>query len=77
MRKAASPDVTPEKMANSTSFGIAAVMIAMTNAIETTAPVFCSSVRAPAAMPRRLAGTSPIIAAVFGLVEEARARRRR
>ena len=42
--------------------------IASTNAIDSTAPVFCSSVRAPAAMPRRWAGTVPIIAAVLGLL---------
>ena len=30
--------------------------------------VFCSNVRAPAATPRRLAGTVPIIAAVLGLL---------
>ena len=53
---------------NSTSFGTAAVMIAITNAIEITAPVFCSITRAPAAMPRRCTGTAPIIAAVFGLL---------
>ena len=40
--------------------------IASTNAIESTAPVFCSIVRAPAATPRRWGGTVPIIAAVFG-----------
>ncbi len=57
----------------STSFGTAAVTTAITNAIERTAPVFCSIIRAPAAMPRRCAGTAPIIAAVFGLVEHARA----
>ncbi len=48
--------------------GTAEVTIASTNAIDSTAPVFCSSVRAPAAMPRRCAGTAPIIAAVFGLL---------
>ena len=56
----------PEKIWSSTSFGTAAVTIAITNAIERTAPVFCSIMRAPAAMPRRLAGTAPIIAAVLG-----------
>ena len=30
--------------------------------------MFCSIVRAPAAIPRRLVGTVPIIAAVFGLL---------
>ena len=30
--------------------------------------MFCSSVRAPAAMPRRFAGTTPIMAAVLGLL---------
>jgi hypothetical protein len=42
------------------------VTIAITNAIDSTAPVFWSMVRAPAAMPRRWTGTAPIIAAVFG-----------
>jgi hypothetical protein len=41
---------------------------AITNAIDRTAPVFCSSVRAPAAIPRRCAGTTPIMAAVLGLL---------
>ena len=40
--------------------------MASTKAIESTAPVFCSIIRAPAATPRRLAGTVPIIAAVLG-----------
>jgi hypothetical protein len=44
------------------------VTIASTNAIEITAPVFCSMVRVPAAMPRRLDATVPIIAAVLGLL---------
>ena len=65
-RAAESPVVRPEKICSSTSLGTAAVTIAITNAIERTAPVFCSIIRAPAAMPRRLAGTTPIIAAVFG-----------
>src|SRR3954466_15676593 len=60
------PLATPEKMASSTSLGTAEVTIAITKAIEMTAPVFCSMVRAPAAMPRRQAGTVPIIAAVLG-----------
>ena len=63
-----SPLATPEKILNSTSFGTAAVTIAITNAIEITAPVFCTITRVPAAMPRRAAGTVPIIAAVFGLL---------
>ena len=58
----------PEKTANSVALGTAEVTIASTNAIDSTAPVFCSSVRAPAAMPRRWAGTAPIIAAVLGLL---------
>src|SRR5581483_7562889 len=62
------PDARPEKILNSTSFGTAAVTIAITNAIEMTAPVFCSITRAPAAIPRRFSGTTPIIAAVFGLM---------
>ena len=39
---------------------------ASTNAIEMTAPVFCTSTRAPAAMPRRCGATVPIMAAVLG-----------
>ena len=42
--------------------------IASTKAIDSTAPVFCSSVLAPAATPRRCAGTVPIMAAVLGLL---------
>ena len=44
------------------------VTTASTNAIEITALVFCSIVRAPAAIPRRFVGTVPIIAAVLGLL---------
>ena len=62
------PLARPEKTANSVGRGTAEVTIAITNAIDSTAPVFCSSVRAPAAIPRRLAGTVPIIAAVLGLL---------
>src|SRR5205085_5457791 len=62
------PDVSPEKISNSTGLGTAAVTIASTKAIEITAPVFCSITRAPAAIPRRWVGTTPIIAAVFGLL---------
>ena len=62
------PDVRPEKILKRTCFGTAAVTIAITNAIEITAPVFCSIIRVPAAMPRRCTGTAPIIAAVFGLL---------
>ncbi len=58
----------PEKIANSVALGIEDVMMAMTKAIERTAPVFCNSVRAPAATPRRRAGTTPIMAAVLGLL---------
>ena len=61
-----SPEATPEKILNSTSLGTAEVTMARTKAIESTAPVFWSIIRAPAAMPRRLAGTAPIIAAVLG-----------
>src|SRR3954453_15487397 len=61
-----SPLASPEKIWNRTSLGTAAVTIAITKAIEITAPVFCSIVLAPAAMPRRFCGTVPIIAAVFG-----------
>ena len=60
------PEASPEKICSSTSFGTAAVTIASTKAIDSTAPVFCSIIRAPAAMPRRCAGTVPIIAAVLG-----------
>ena len=48
-----SPLARPEKIWNRTSLGTAAVTIASTNAIEITAPVFCSIVLAPAAIPRR------------------------
>ena len=47
------PLASPEKTANSVACGTAEVTIASTNAIESTAPVFCSSVLAPAATPRR------------------------
>ena len=47
------PVVTPEKIANSVSLSTEEVTIASTNAIEITAPVFWSIVRAPAAIPRR------------------------
>ena len=60
------PEARPEKIAKRTSFGTAAVTTAITNAIERTAPVFWSIMRAPAAIPRRCGGTVPIIAAVFG-----------
>ena len=49
-----------------TPSGTAAVMMAITNAIEITAPVFWTIVRVPAAIPRRCGGTAPIIAAVLG-----------
>ncbi len=42
------------------------VTTAITNAIDKTAPVFCTSTRAPEAMPRRCGATTPIIAAVLG-----------
>ena len=58
--------VIPEKMLSRTSLGTEAVTIASTKAIEITAPVFWSIVRAPAAIPRRFSGTVPIIAAVLG-----------
>ena len=57
---------SPEKTANSTVFGTDEVTTASTNAIEITAPVFWTSTRAPAAIPRRWAATVPIIAAVLG-----------
>src|SRR3954453_24150704 len=60
------PEARPEKIAKRTSFGIELVTIARTKAIEITAPVFCSIVRAPAAIHRRAVGTVPIIAAMFG-----------
>ena len=47
------PLVRPEKTANSVAFGTAEVTIASTKAIDSTAPVFCTSVLAPAAIPRR------------------------
>ena len=61
-----SPELTPEKIDNRTLVGTAAVTIASTNAIDKTEPVFCNIIRVPPAMPRRCAGTEPIIAAVFG-----------
>ena len=61
-----SPELTPEKIDSSTLVGTAAVTIASTNAIDRTEPVFCSIIRVPPAMPRRCAGTEPIIAAVLG-----------
>src|SRR3954447_3599624 len=62
------PLARPEKILKSTSLGIEFATTAMTNAIEMTAPVFCTMTRVPAAMPRRAGGTTPIIAAVFGLL---------
>ena len=56
----------PENTANRTFLGTAEVTTASTKAIEITAPVFCTSTRAPAAMPRRCGATTPIIAAVLG-----------
>jgi hypothetical protein len=49
--------------------GTADVITAITNEIDSTAPMFCSIVRAPEATPRRWAGTAAIIAAVFGLMK--------
>src|SRR6201999_3496469 len=60
------PEARPEKILKRTLVGTAAVMIARTKAIERIAPVFCSIVRAPAAIPRPSVGTVPIIAAVLG-----------
>ena len=60
------PEASPEKILKRTSFGTPEVTTAITKAIERTAPVFCSIIRAPAAIPRRCGGTVPIIAAVFG-----------
>ena len=57
---------SPEKTLNRTFFGTDEVTTASTNAIEITAPVFCTSTRAPAAIPRRCGATVPIIAAVLG-----------
>src|SRR3954465_5381070 len=53
------PLAIPEKILKRTVFGIAAVTIAITNAIEITAPVFCSITRAPAGIPRRSTGPVP------------------
>ena len=58
--------MTPEKMLSRTSLGTAAVTIASTKAIEITAPVFWSIVRARRRSRAGSAGTVPIIAAVFG-----------
>src|SRR5262249_44588909 len=60
------PDASPEKILQSTSWGTEEVTIARTKAIESTAPVFWSITRAPAATPRRYDGTVPITAAVLG-----------
>ena len=68
-----SPEVRPEKILKRTSFGTAAVTIASTNAIEMTAPVFCSITRAPAAMPRRWPGTDAHHRGGVRAVEHARA----
>ena len=68
-----SPLARPENTANSVALGTAEVMIASTNAIDSTAPVFCSSVRAPAAMPRRWAGHDAHHRGGVGAVEHARA----
>src|SRR5215204_5386952 len=46
------PDVRPEKIRKSSVLGTAAVMIASTKAIDGTAPVFWSIMRAPAALGR-------------------------
>ena len=62
------PRARPENTANRVDFGTAEVTIASTKAIESTAPVFCSSILAPAATPRRCGGTVPIIADVLGLL---------
>ena len=67
------PLARPEKTANSVAFGTAEVTIASTNAIDSTAPVFCSSVRAPAAMPRRCGGHGAHHRGRVGAVEHARA----
>ena len=67
------PRRAPEKILNSTSFGTAAVTIASTKAIEITAPVFCSIVRAPAAIPRRFGGHGAHHRRGVGRVEHARA----
>ena len=52
-RSSDSPEANPEKIESSVSRGTAFVMTASTNAIDSTAPVFCSIIRAPAAIPRR------------------------
>ena len=57
---------SPEKTLNRTFLGTDEVTTASTKAIEMTAPVFWTSTRAPAAMPRRCGATVPIIAAVLG-----------
>src|SRR5206468_2083465 len=62
------PLASPEKILKRMVVGTAEVTMAMTNAIEITAPVFCSITRAPAAIPRRSTATVPIMAAVFGLL---------
>ena len=68
---------SPEKTLNRTCFGTDEVTTASTKAIEITAPVFCTSTRAPAAIPRRLAGHRAHHRRRVGRVEHARARCRR
>src|SRR5436305_2969695 len=57
---------SPENTLNRTVRGTDEVTTAITNAIEITAPVFWTSTRAAAAMPRRCGATVPIMAAVLG-----------
>jgi hypothetical protein len=61
-----SPVVRPEKIDNSNILGTTEVTIISINAIEITAPVFCSMTRVPEAIPRRHGGTADIMALVFG-----------
>ena len=63
----------PEKIRNSVDFGIAAVTTASTNAIDRTAPVFWSTMRAPAATPRRCGGNGAHHRRRVGAHEHARA----
>ena len=63
----------PEKILNRTSFGTAAVTIASTKAIEITAPVFCSIVRAPGGDPAAVGRDGAHHRGGVGRVEHARA----
>ena len=56
----------PLKILKSRSVGTTEVTISSISAMEITAPVFCSIVRVPLAMPRRQGGAADIMALVLG-----------